>query len=191
MSTRKVLVGVAVVSLLAVSGLAVAQIGGRMGRGGGGSGRRGSGDPGDVRQRRDPEQMRQMMMERIKEAIRASDEEWKVLEPRVERVMTLSREAYAGRGLMFRGRRGDEDRRPPGAGRAQRGADSPVARAAEELQRTLDNPEATPDQIKAKLTALRTAREQAGQELAKAREAVRELVTQRQEAQLVLMGILD
>ena len=47
------------------------------------------------------------------------------------------------------------------------------------------------DQIKAKLTALRAAREQARRELATAQRSLRQLLTLRQEAHLVLRGLLD
>jgi len=146
-------------------------------------------------------------MDRVKEALKCSDNEWKVLGPKVDRIMTLSRDADSGRGRMFRGGgrgtgggpqmgggpAGDRGGRPangrgggPGAG-----ATSPVAKAVDDLQTTLDNPQATSDQIMAKLAALRAARDKAQKELAKARQDLRQLVTQRQEAQLVLMGILE
>jgi len=51
--------------------------------------------------------------------------------------------------------------------------------------------EAAADQIKAKLTALRAAQSGAAQELAKARQSLRQLLTLRQEAVLVLNGLLD
>lgn len=42
-------------------------------------------------------QMRQQMMDRLKDAIGASDDEWKVMEPRIEKVQQLQR-ATGGRG---------------------------------------------------------------------------------------------
>lgn len=204
MSKRKVVWSVAMVGVLAVVGvgLALAQQGGGPGGGAGGGGIQGGGAGG----RFDPAQMRQRYLERIKEQLQVTDEEWTVLEPRLEKVTTLSREAGGlGGGRMF-GRQGGRQggpgggptpAGPPPPGAPVAGAAAPaqpqsaVAKATEDLQTTLDNNEAKPEQIKAKLTALREAREKAKQELAKARESVRELVTQRQEAQLVLMGILD
>ena len=66
-----------------------------------------------------------------------------------------------------------------------------VEKALQELQAVLDNEEARPMEIKQKLTALRQAREKVKQELAKAQQELRGLLTARQEAQLVLMGLLD
>ena len=178
MRTRKIVLSGVIVGVLTVFGLslALAQDAQRAPRGG--------------RGRRTPEQMRQRMMERIKERLEAGDEEWKVLQPKLEKVMTLSREAGSGGGLrmLFGGRGG---RRGGATANAATQPESAVAKAVRELQQTLENKEATPEQIKAKLTALRTAREKVKQELAKARAALQELVTQRQEAVLVLMGTLN
>jgi len=134
--------------------------------------------------RPDPAQMHQQYMQRIKEALQMGDDAWKALQPKLEKVMTLSRDAGApGGGGMFPGGRGaTADKGQP---------QSDVAKATQELRAVLDNKAATADEIKAKLTALREAREKAKQELAKAKDDLRAALTQRQEAQLVLMGILD
>mgnify|MGYP001074398676 CR=1 FL=1 len=59
------------------------------------------------------------------------------------------------------------------------------------LQTTLENKDASADDIKAKLTALRTSRAKKEADLKSAREELRKVLTLRQEAQLVLMGMLD
>ena len=100
------------------------------------------------------------------------------------------REAGGGSGMrgLFRRRRPRPEDQPA----EEPAADTPAAeRARRELERTLENKEAKPDEIKARLTALREAREKAKEELAKAKDSLREILTQRQEAQLVLYGILD
>ena len=173
---RIVVAGLAVAMLtgLAVS-LAVAQDAG----GGGGRGR--------ARGRWDPAQMQQRYLEWMKERLKVEDEEWKVLQPRLAKVMTLSRDVRGGmRGMMF-GRRG---RRGGDAAGARPQPQSATQKAQQALRQSLENEAATADEIKAKLTALRAAREKAKQELAVAQQSLRELLTQRQEAQLVLMGIL-
>ena len=143
-----------------------------------------------ARERFDPEQRRQQMLERMKEALGATDEEWKALGPRVEKVQTLSSQLRGGQGMrgMFtrRAPRREEPERPEPARKP-----TEVEKALQELQTVLDKEEAKPDEIKKKLTTLRGAREKVKQELAKAQKALRELLTVRQEAQLVLMGMLD
>jgi chromosome segregation ATPase len=59
------------------------------------------------------------------------------------------------------------------------------------LQTLLEDKNATSDEIKAKLSVLRKAREAAKQELAQAQRELRELLTLRQEAMLVVMGLLE
>jgi hypothetical protein len=60
-----------------------------------------------------------------------------------------------------------------------------------ELREVLDKNGTEINEIKSKLTALRMARDKADQELAKARQSLRQLMTLRQEAELVLSGLLD
>jgi len=121
----------------------------------------------------------------------------------VTKVMTLRRQASGGGGMAraFMGRRGQGGRPdgPPAGQEGNRrrprgpfgGEPTAVDTAGQALQTTLQNTAATPDEIKAKLTALRAAREKAKQELAVAQKQLKEVLTLRQEAQLVMMGMLD
>ena len=152
----------------------------------GGGGGQGGGRGG---MRFDPEQMRQMIMTRIKETLGATDEEWKVLGPKVEKVQTLFGQLRSGgqRGMFGGGRGGRQEAAP-----AQPARDlSAVEKAAEDLRTTLENKDAKPDDVKKKLGALREEREKAKQNLAQAQDELRQLLTVKQEAQLVLMGLLD
>ena len=96
--------------------------------------------------------------------------------------MKAQRES-GGRG-MFGGRNRDGQPQPTENA-------SPVQQASESLQTTLQNKDSKPDEIKVKLEALRAAKAQAKQDLAKAQEDLRTVLTQRQEAGLVMMGLLD
>jgi len=64
-------------------------------------------------------------------------------------------------------------------------------RICEELQLLLQVPEDRPDEIRQKLDALRRAREKARKQLVKAQQELRKVLTFRQQARLVLMGLLD
>jgi len=66
-----------------------------------------------------------------------------------------------------------------------------VDKASSELRELLRNESATAEQIKAKLAALRAAKQKAAQDLATARQSLRQLMSLRQEALLVLNGLLD
>ena len=144
--------------------------------------------------RRDPEQMRQMYLQRVKDALAATDEEWKVLSPKIENIQGLSRQLRmgGGGGRMGMGATGTAPATTPAPARpATQRELTGVEKAVQNVRTTLDNKEATADQIKSALKALREAREKVKEELAKAQGEVRELVTARQEAELVLLGLLD
>jgi len=144
---------------------------------------------GDPNMPRDPEQMQRMMTERqmarIKESLQPTDVEWKTLEPKVTKVLTLSRQT----GAMGMGFGMGTFRRPGGQGPET--PQTPVAKTTEDLRTTLENKEAKAEEVKAKLTALRETKEKAKQELLKAQKDLAKGLTPRQEAQLVLMGIID
>jgi hypothetical protein len=148
-----------------------------------------------------------MMFDRMKEQIGATDEQWKDIQPRLQKVMMLSRQvSVSGRGMIFGGPGGfggrrqtgtgrtrsqdAGDRTRPGTGRAQV-QQTAVGKATAELREVLRNEEATADQIKAKLTALRTAKEKAQKELAAAQKDLKEKLNVKQEAFLVLSGYLN
>jgi hypothetical protein len=163
--------------------------GGNNNNGGGGNNNGGGGGRG----RFDPTQMRQRMMQRIQQALGASDDEFAVLEPKIDAVVQLRMDVNGGMFGRGMGRR-------PGGGGGGGGPDggapstqpsSPVQTATADLRTTLDDDSATPDQIKSKLDTLRQAKAQEKADLSKNEDDLRSLLTQRQEAQLVLFGILD
>ena len=132
---------------------------------------------------------RAQMNDRLKEQLALNDDEFKALQPKIEAVMTAQRSTRGGGG---RGRGGPGGPGGPNAP-ADPNAPAPTAAqtAAKDLQATLDNKDAKPEEIKAKLTALRDAHSKAKEDLTKAQADLKELLTQRQEAVLVNMGILD
>lgn len=170
-----------------------------------GRGRQGQGQGAGARQF-DPEQMQRMMEQRYQEQLGASDAEWKEIGPFVMKVQELSRQVQgAGRNRMMfggmGGRRGAQGERPGrqdaqgNRNRGRRGAQATeptaVETASEQLSTLLENSEATPEQIKAKLAELRAAKEKEKQALVTAQQELQKKATPRQEAQLVLMGLLD
>jgi hypothetical protein len=149
---------------------------------GGGGGNQGGGDRGGNRRGNfDPAQWRQQMEERMKKDMAATDEEWKVLQPKIQKVQQLQFSSRFGGGFRRRGGEGGGGETPA----------NPVATASQELRTTLENKDATAEQIKAKLDALRAARAKAKEELTKAQTELREIASVRQEAVLVRDGLLD
>lgn len=160
------------------------------GGGGGGGGGRGNGGGGGGGPRMTPEEFRAAQAKRTQEALGVTDAEWAVLAPKVEKVQTLQFQSMAGR---FGGGRGGRGGGPGGGGPGGAAAapTTPVSEATAALQTLLENKDATPEQIKAKLTALRDARAKAKEELTKAQAELREVLSVRQEAILVERGLLD
>lgn len=141
--------------------------------GGGGGGNRGN---------RDPAQMRERMMSRLKEQMGATDDEWKVMEPKINKVAEAQREARAGN-FGGGGRGGDRG----GDGQPQ----TALGKASQDLRDTLQNKDASPEEITQKLKGFRDAREKAQDDLRTAQKDLKEILTQRQEAVLVVNGMLE
>jgi uncharacterized protein (DUF3084 family) len=111
-------------------------------------------------------------LEDLKDQLGISDKEWPVIKARIEMVYNLVRPM-------------------PQINAGSEAPKTEVEQRSRELREVLRNEGAAADQIKAKLTALRTAKEKAGQELVKAQQSLRQIMTLRQEAVLVLNGLLD
>jgi Spy/CpxP family protein refolding chaperone len=182
MSCRKVVLGLVVSGLVTAfaASMAFAQAPAAPGGPGGGGGGRPRFNP----------------MDNVKQQLAVTEDEWTVLQPKVQKVMDLSRELMSARfgGMRGRGGRGGPggpggEVAAPGAPAAQPASD--VAEKTTALRTALDNKDADPKDIAQKVAALRDARERVKAELVKAQGELKELLTPRQEAQLVLMGILD
>jgi Spy/CpxP family protein refolding chaperone len=135
----------------------------------------------------DPAQFRDRMYARYKEQLGSNDEEWKVIQPKLEKVLATQRDGRSSRGGDFGGRGG----RPGGDRNAADQNQSAVARASAELRAAIEDKSSSADAITAKVTALREAREKAKADIAAAQKELRELLTARQEAVLISGGILD
>jgi hypothetical protein len=177
------------------------------GNNGGGNNGGGNGGPGGGGGRNyDPAQRRQQMMDMMKDRLNANDDEWKVIEPKLEKVMDIQRQTrMAGMmamGRMFgggRGNRGDRGDRNGGGGGAAGGqggpggppSDNAVSQAMQDLNDTLDKKDATADEINQKLTAFRDARDKSRKDLVDAQKDLQGVLEPRQEAVLVTFGLLD
>ena len=146
--------------------------------------------PGGGRPGGTPEEFRARMAERIKTSLKVTDDEWTVLQPLIEKVTTKQREAMSGRFGGFGGRGGG-----PGGGGGDRGGNGGGDRAgsaeSQALRDALEKDGTSPEDIKAKLNAVRESRKKATVELAAARAELQKVVSVRQEAVLFSMGFLE
>jgi hypothetical protein len=146
-----------------------------------GRGKGGQGGPGGGRGNFDPAEMRARMMERYQEQLGFSDAEFKAIQPLIEDVQTKQREARGGRGgMMFGGRGG-------AGGRGGRGGNQDADPELEALQSAIESG----SNIEAKLAAFRAARDKKEADLKKAQDTLKSVLTVKQEAQAVLMGIIN
>src|SRR5689334_16879070 len=144
----------------------------------------------------DPAEMRQRMMDRYKESMDGkSDDEWKVIQPRIQKVIDARSDVGCGRGMrgMIGGRRagggdGGGDQAP--RVRAGGGFGGQPSATAQSLQSALEA-KAPTDQIKTKLEAYREERKQKQAALEKAQEDLKKVLNVRQEAAAVLAGLLE
>lgn len=113
---------------------------------------------------------RQRAIDEFRSKLGLADPEWAVVKPRIEAVYDLMHPPLG----MKAGRQKIE-----------------VEQKSAELQELLNSKEPQTGQIQARLTALRSAREKAKQELAEARTNLCQLMTLRQEAVLVLNGLME
>jgi hypothetical protein len=173
----------------------------------------GQGGQGRRRGNFDMSQIRQQMEDRLKEQLGTTDDEWAAIQPKLKKVFDLQaasrvngmRGMFSGRGRGgfgggggggFGGGGGGGFGGGFGGGGTPPAGDSaapvnPVVAATTDLRNVLDDKDAKPEEIKAKLTALRDARAKAKEELTKAQADLKDLLTQRQEAVLVQMGLLE
>lgn len=145
----------------------------------------------------DPEQMRVRMIERYRETFEVKeDAEWKLIEGRITKVSDARREMGGGRGFGGPGgpggRRGGGDAGAAGDQGADRrrsffGEPSPEADA---LQKALEA-KAPADEIKTKLAKYRESQKAKQAKLDKAQAELRQVLSVKQEANAVLMGLLQ
>ena len=114
----------------------------------------------------------------MKTAVGATDEQWKDLKPKVDKVQTLARQAQGGSMLRPRRRTATDEQ-------------TDVEKTLAELRKVLENKDAKPEETTAALTAYREALAKVRAELEKAQKALAEGLTPRQVAALVALGLLD
>jgi Spy/CpxP family protein refolding chaperone len=118
----------------------------------------------------------------MKDRLGATDDEWKVIQPKLQKVWDARRENMS---MMFGGRRRSSDSNSSDSSK------SSIQSASQELRDILDKKDATPEEINAKLTAFREARDKNRAALVTAQKELKEVLTARQEAVLVSRGMLD
>jgi len=145
----------------------------------------------------DPSVVRQAVaarwMERLRRQLGATDEEWKALGPKVEKLLRAQQEVRAGirgvgRGGFAGGFGGGGFGNLPGG---NAGEPSEVEDAAAALREAAEDPDVSSRETSRRLLAYRKAREKARQRLEQAEREVKELLTSRQEGILLVLGLVN
>jgi len=168
--------------------------------------------------RPDFSEMRQKMEERmlngIKQRMKSSDEEWELIGPMIKSVLELKAKGKGGmmRGGMKGGKpgggrgerpegaegrsKGDKDKKRPEGGRPdfeaikkQMKENQPEQMKA--LRASLEDEASSAEDIKSKLDSFRTMRDEKKSQLQSAQAELKSVLTVKQEAILVLSGIID
>jgi hypothetical protein len=142
----------------------------------------------------DPSQFRQRMMEQIRTSLNVTnDEEWTVIQMRVEKVMEARRGSeMRGTGMGGPGGpppNGGPGGGPPGGFGGRGGFGPQPSEEQKALQKALDD-SAPAAQVKEALSKLRASHKDKEARLAAAQADLRGVLTAKQEARAVLMGLL-
>ncbi|MHC4203528.1 MAG: hypothetical protein ACYSTT_02675 [Planctomycetota bacterium] len=156
----------------------------------------------------------------MQQALGADDKQWKVIEPRLKKVKRYREQAFIGTNSPFQSNFTSFITGPGGAGGfgagfgggfqfqtgfagpggnfqtfpSRQDFDGPISDGeilCEEIQMLLNDLQSTPEQLSQKLDALRLARQKARRQWIAAQQQLREVLNYRQQARLVLMGLLD
>lgn len=139
-------------------------------------------------------------LERIRQLLNCSDEEWFAIRPMVARVNTLQNELRASRDKGLKPPKEDKAGKVSKKDREALASATPnpnkptapeVIDAAHNLRDTLSDREASISELRQRVIATRQARAKVRADLTQAQEALREVISVRQEATLILLGLLD
>jgi hypothetical protein len=140
----------------------------------------------------DPAQMQQRIMENVKERLGfTNDTDWSAVQPLVQKVMDTRRDVgFGGAGrMMFR--RGGDNNNGGGDNAGRRGGfGGQPSPEAEALQKALEA-NAPAAQIKSALEKYRDSQKEKQAKLEQAQATLRKVLSTKQEAEAVLLGLLN
>ena len=142
----------------------------------------------------DPSRFREQRMNELKDQLAATPEEWTVIQPKLDKVLTAQFANFASRfsGMSRGGRGGDRGGDQANRDRGTRpGGDSPIAKASSELRDAVEKKDTPQEEIATKLKALRDAKAKSKAELEAAQKDLQAVLTPRQEAVLVSNSVLE
>ena len=139
----------------------------------------------------DPAQFQQRMMDNIRDQLNfTNDTDWSAVEPMVQKVMDARRDAGgAGMGRLFGRNRGGQNGGQGGPGGGRGGMFGQPSPEQEALQKAIDD-DAPAGQIKELLSKYKTSQKAKQAKLEAAQDALKAVLTGKQEAQAYRMGLV-
>jgi hypothetical protein len=161
------------------------------GPGGFGPGRPPFGGPGGF-----PGALATVRLDDVKKAIEATDEEWKVLGPKMQQVVTARRVVASetrntDKGAAEAPGRDQPAARPGPGGPGGAGEVNVIVQALADFKTVLDDPKHTKAELQEAAAAVGKARDKARDDLRAAQKALREVLTDKQTTILVGLGYID
>jgi hypothetical protein len=134
-------------------------------------------------------QVKQLQLDFVKTKLEMSDDDWKAFEPKLIKVLEAKRNAQTGAGMQMMFFNGAPQVR---AAIDVVGAfSSDPLTAMRDLKDSTENSDAKDEELSAKMAALREARDKAKADLEAAQKELQTGLTARQQAVLMVLGILD
>lgn len=127
-------------------------------------------------------QVRDSFEKHLRDRLGTTDDEWKVLLPKIEKVSKLGQEAGTAKWWL-------PDAEPPDLTKPPTQTD--MMKASQNLQKILINPDVKTEDLQAAMKAYRDAKAATKEKLVKAQAELKELLTVKQEATLLSMGLLE
>jgi len=136
----------------------------------------------------DPAEMRQRMMDNIREQFAIKDDaEWKIIEERVQKVMDARREiGFGGSSRMFRRPGGDSGDR----GDRRRGFGPEPSAEEQALEKAIDS-KASKEELKSAMAKYRASKKDKEAKLTAAQEELKKVLNTQQEAVALSMGLVN
>jgi len=142
----------------------------------------------------EPGAIEKRILDYYKQQLKPTEEEWKILEPRLNKVLQLNQDTQPGSITGMIRQFTDRLRRTQGEAKNEEEKtekQNAVQKAMTELQDTLNKEAPSSAEIRAKIAAYKGAKEKAKQELLQAQKELTEVLTLKQEAVLLMLGVLD
>ena len=139
------------------------------------------------------QRIQERLMSNIQETLEAPNDEWEVLQPMVLKIYTLQNAMHPSRMSLFtdrgRGQFGNRNKDKEGYREGRRRGRDRDNSASDALREAIESNDDA--KIKTALAKLRKNREEKLEELKKAQGELRQVVTLKQEANLVILGLLN